>query len=327
MRRSTLGSILGLAALLSAACADATDPVAPDAPETVTAENGRTDFYHRTAGRRLPHEQRGRPERGPGVRAGRGRLPDRGGPGGHGRRRHRRRPGKPGGAGAHRQRALAPRGEPRLGRRLLAARDPTRARPGRPGALRRRPADQRDRARRPRLRPQRRHAEQHQRAAPRPRRLVAPHLRIEPSAQRRRGGTGADRLLARRARAGRDGEGHEHDHDLHGRPSRLGVRADVHPRGGRDALRLRLRPRRDPHRLGGVRWARPTPAPCRPTACGGTARCTCSTARSRRPRPQRAGSSSRRTAATRTPRTAAAAPSRACAWASAATSSSSTTTA
>lgn len=44
MRRSTLGSILGLAALLSAACADAPDPVAPDPLQTVTAENGRADF-------------------------------------------------------------------------------------------------------------------------------------------------------------------------------------------------------------------------------------------------------------------------------------------
>jgi 6-phosphogluconolactonase (cycloisomerase 2 family) len=44
MRRWTLGAILGLAALLSAACADATDPVAPLEPETVTAENGRSDF-------------------------------------------------------------------------------------------------------------------------------------------------------------------------------------------------------------------------------------------------------------------------------------------
>ena len=48
MKRWILGSILGLAALQSAACADATDPVAPPASETVTAANG---VAHFSAGR------------------------------------------------------------------------------------------------------------------------------------------------------------------------------------------------------------------------------------------------------------------------------------
>lgn len=43
MKRSTLGSFLALAAL-TAACADATDPVAPTSPEPVTAENGLAHF-------------------------------------------------------------------------------------------------------------------------------------------------------------------------------------------------------------------------------------------------------------------------------------------